>query len=220
MRRLMSRRWLSERRRDPYHRMARERGYRSRAVFKLKQLNHRFGFFKDARYVLDLGAAPGGWLQAASEEVSGDGLVVGVDLIRIRPLGLGNVRTIVGDVTDEDTLKRIRDAFPGPVDVVLSDMAPSVSGVWEVDQLRQIHLARRALRIAESLLKPDGWLVVKAFQGSDYEEFLEEVRQMFAYVKTVKPRSSRKGSAEVYVVARGLKPDRRVDIGSAHIGWA
>ena len=220
MRRLMSRRWLSERRRDPYHRMARERGYRSRAVFKLKQLNDRFGFFKDARYVLDLGAAPGGWLQAASEEVSGDGLVVGVDLIRIRPLGLGNVRTIVGDVTDEDTLKRIRDAFPGPVDVVLSDMAPSVSGVWEVDQLRQIHLARRALRIAESLLKPDGWLVVKAFQGSDYEEFLEEVRQMFAYVKAVKPRSSRKGSAEVYVVARGLKPDRRVDVGSAHIGWA
>ena len=220
MRRLMSRRWLSERRRDPYHRMAKEKGYRSRAAFKLKQLNHRFRFFKGARYVLDLGAAPGGWLQAASEEVSGDGLVVGVDLIRIRPLGLGNVRTIVGDVTDEDTLKRIRDAFPGPVDVVLSDMAPSVSGVWEVDQLRQIHLARRALRIAESLLKPDGWLVVKAFQGSDYEEFLEEVRQMFAYVKAVKPRSSRKGSAEVYVVARGLKPDRRVDVGSAHIGWA
>ena len=220
MRRLMSRRWLSERRREPYHRMAKERGYRSRAAFKIKQLNQRFGFFKGARYVLDLGAAPGGWLQAASEEIGGDGLIVGVDPSSIKPLDLGNVRTIVGDVTDEDTLKQIRDAFPGPVDVVLSDMAPSVSGVWEVDQLRQIHLARRALRIAESLLKPDGWLVVKAFQGSDYEGFLEEVRQMFTYVKAVKPMSSRKRSAEVYVVARGLKPDRRVDVGSAHIGWA
>lgn len=214
----MSRRWLSERRRDPYHRMAKERGYRSRAAFKLKQLNDRFGFLKDARYVLDLGAAPGGWLQAASEEIGGDGLVVGVDLDRIRPLGLKNVRTMVGDVRDDETLRRIMDAFPGPVDVVLSDMAPDVSGVWEVDHQRQIHLTRRALRVAEAVLKPDGWVVVKVFQGSDYEAFLGEMRDGFEYVKAVKPRSSRKESAEIYVVARGLKADRRPPGGEAPSG--
>jgi len=214
----MSRRWLSERRREPYHRMAKEQGYRSRAAFKLKELNDRFGFLEAARHVLDLGAAPGGWLQAASEEMGGDGLVVGVDPSRIRPLGLKNVRTMVGDVMDEDTLKRIRDAFPGPVDVVLSDMAPNVSGVWEVDHLRQIHLARRALRIAESVLKPDGWAVLKAFQGSEYEAFLRDVRAAFKDVRAVKPRSSRKGSAEVYVVAHGLKADRRTPAGPTRPG--
>jgi 23S rRNA (uridine2552-2'-O)-methyltransferase len=215
---LMSRRWLSERRRESYHRMAKEQGYRSRAAFKLKELNERFGFLRGARYVLDLGAAPGGWLQAASEEMGGDGLVVGVDVSRIRPLGLRNVRILVGDVTDEDTLKRIRDTFPGPIDVVLSDMAPNVSGVWEVDHLRQIHLARRALRIAESVLKPEGWAVLKAFQGSEYGAFLRDVRAAFEQVRAVKPRSSRKESAEIYVVAHGLKADRRIPGGSARPG--
>jgi len=216
----MSRRWLSERRSNHYHRMAKEQGYRSRAAFKLKQLNDRFEFFKGASYVLDLGAAPGGWLQVAREEVGGDGLIIGVDLNRIEPLGIRNVRTIVGDVTDEDTLERIREAFPDPVDVVLSDTAPNISGVWEVDHLRQIHLARRALRIAEAVLKPDGWAVVKVFQGSDYEKFLEEVREMFSFVKVVKPKSSRKGSAEVYVVAQGLKADRSVPGWPDSPGWA
>ena len=209
----MSRRWLSERRRDLYHRMAKELGYRSRAAFKLKQLNDRFGFLNGARYVLDLGAAPGGWLQVASEAVGGDGLVVGVDLDEISPLELGNVRTVIGDVTEEGTLKRIRGAFPGRVDVVLSDMAPNVSGVWEVDHQRQIHLARRALEIARDLLRPDGWVVVKVFQGSDYGRFLAEVRNAFEFVKVVKPKASRKGSAEVYVVARDLKADRLVSSG-------
>ena len=203
----MSRRWLSERRRDPYHKKAKEKGYRSRAAFKLKQLNRRFKFLDGANYVLDLGAAPGGWLQVASEAVGEDGLVVGVDLERIRPIRIRNVRTIIGDVTDEETVKRIRDAFPGRVDVVLSDMAPDLSGVWEVDHLRQIHLARAALRVAEAVLKPDGWAVLKAFQGSDYERFLDDVRGIFAFVRVVKPRASRKGSAEVYVVARDLKAD-------------
>jgi len=204
----MSRRWLSERRSDPYHRMAKEQGYRSRAAFKLKQLNDRFGFLNGARFVLDLGAAPGGWLQVASEEVGGDGLIIGIDLDAIKPLGVENVRTIVGDITDDKTLKLIRDAFPGLVDVILSDISPNVSGVWEVDHLRQIHLARRTLRIAEAFLKPNGWVVVKVFQGSDYDKFLEEARDLFLFVRVVKPRSSRKGSAEVYVVAQGLKTDK------------
>ncbi|MFQ6053456.1 MAG: RlmE family RNA methyltransferase [Candidatus Bathyarchaeia archaeon] len=201
----MSRRWLSERRRDPYHRKAKKLGYRSRAAFKLIQLDDRFGFFEGAKHVLDLGAAPGGWLQVASRVVGEDGLVVGVDLEEISPLSLGNVRTLVGDATEEETLERIRAAFPGGVDLLLSDMSPHISGVWEVDHLRQIHLARSALRVAEAVLKPGGWAVVKAFQGSEFEAFLKDARRMFEYVKIAKPLASRKGSAEVYIVARGLK---------------
>ena len=207
---MMSRRWLSERRSDPYHRKAKEKGYRSRAAFKLKQLNKRFNFLDGANYVLDLGAAPGGWLQVASEAIGEEGLVVGVDLERIRPLLLKNVKTLIGDVTDEETVKQIIDAFPDRVDVVLSDMSPDISGVWEVDHMRQIHLTRKAMRIAEGILKPDGWLVLKVFQGSDYGKFLEEVRDIFSFVRVVKPPASRKGSAEVYVVAQGLKSDRSV----------
>lgn len=201
----MSRRWLAERKGDIYHRMAKERGYRSRAAFKLRQLDRRFGFFLDARYVLDLGADPGGWLQVASEAVGDEGIVVGVDLERIRPLGLKNVSTLVGDATEEETLGRVMEAFPGRIDVILSDMSPDITGNWELDQLRQIDLSRAALRFAEKLLKPDGWVVLKAFQGSEYEVFLGEVKKVFNLVKVFKPPASRKGSAEVYIVAKGLK---------------
>lgn len=207
----MSRRWLSERKREPYHRRAKKEGFRSRAAYKLKHLNRRFGFLKDARYVLDLGAAPGGWLQVVGEEVK-DGLIVGVDLEEIKPLEHENVRTIISDVTEHKTLARLNKVFPVPIDVVLSDISPNVSGIWDVDHLRQLHLARRAIRIAEALLKSEGWLVVKAFQGSDFEAFLTEVKQSFSEVKTVKPRSSRRGSAEVYIVAKGVKSSRKVDI--------
>ena len=198
----MSRRWLAERRRDPYHRRAKEEGYRSRAAFKLKQLDERFGFLDGAKYVLDIGAAPGGWLQIVAEAVGEDGLVVGVDLEKIAPLGLDNVKTIVGDIMEEETVERLEDFFPGRVDVVLSDLSPKVSGAWEVDHFRQIELARTALKVSERVLKPRGWFVVKVFQGSEYDAFLDDVKEAFSYVRVVKPRASRKGSAEIYVVAR------------------
>ena len=201
----MSRRWLTERRTDPYHRRAKELGYRSRAAFKLKQLNARFGFLDGARYVLDIGAAPGGWLQVSSEAVGEDGLVVGVDVEKVKPLDLENVKTIVGDVMEEETLERVKKMFAGKIDVILSDLSPRVSGAWEVDHYRQIELSRMAMRISENLLKPDGWFVLKVFQGSEYEGFLNELREAYSYVKVVKPRASRKESAEIYVVARGLK---------------
>lgn len=201
----VSRRWLTERRTDPYHRRAKELGYRSRAAFKLKQLNARFGFLDGARYVLDIGAAPGGWLQVSSEAVGEDGLVVGVDVEKVKPLDLENVKTIVGDVMEEETLERVKKMFAGKIDVILSDLSPRVSGAWEVDHYRQIELSRMAMRISENLLKPDGWFVLKVFQGSEYEGFLNELREAYSYVKVVKPRASRKESAEIYVVARGLK---------------
>lgn len=205
----MSRRWITERGRDHYHRMAKEHGYRSRASYKLKQLNRRFGFLDGAKYVLDLGAAPGGWLQVADETVENGGLVVGVDIDEIERLGLENVKTVVGDVMDEETIERIKTLFPGQVDVVLSDLAPNVSGVWEVDHLRQIDLARMAMKISAMVLKPEGWFVVKVFQGSEYNAFLRDVRKIFSFVKVVKPRASRKESAEIYIVARDLKTELR-----------
>ena len=203
----MSRRWLDEQKRDSYHRMAKERGYRSRAAFKLKQLNERFRFLENAKHVLDIGAAPGGWLQVAREAVGEEGLVVGVDLDKIRSLGLENVKTVVGDIMEAETFERIKELLPDRIDVVLSDLAPDVSGAWEVDQFRQVELARAAMSLAREMLKPGGWFIVKVFQGPEYEMYLSEVREVFAFVKVVKPRASRKRSAEVYIVARNLKVD-------------
>lgn len=201
----MSRRWLNERRNDTYHRRAKEEGYRSRAAYKLKQIDERFNVFRGARVVLDIGAAPGGWLQVASEAVGEEGFVVGVDLNPIEDLGLHNVETVVGDVLDEGTLEEVKGLLQGPVDVVLSDLAPNISGAWEVDQFRQIDLARMALRASLELLRRDGWFVVKVFMGPEYDAYLREVREAYRKVNVVKPMASRKGSAEVYLVARHIR---------------
>jgi 23S rRNA (uridine2552-2'-O)-methyltransferase len=204
----MPSRWLHERKTEHYYNKAKEEGYRSRASYKLKQLNEEFRFFEGAKRVLDMGAAPGGWLQVAGESITG-GLVVGVDMKEIAPLYMENVETIVGDVTDPAVQEEILGRFQGEkADVVMSDMAPDVMGVWEVDDLRQIHLARTALSIADKLLKEDGWMVVKVFQGKEHEAFIREMRAMFVKVYIVKPLASRKGSAEVYVVAKNLRKDR------------
>ena len=204
----MSKRWLSERRREYYHLRAKEEGYLSRAAFKLIQLEERFGFLEGARKVLDLGSAPGGWLQVASKAIGDEGLILGVDLNEISDLGLPGVKTLVGDVTLEETLQEIREFFPGRLDVILSDMSPDISGNWDLDQYRQIHLARITLVFADELLLRDGWLVVKTFQGSEHEKYVHEVREMFERVKIVKPKASRKNSAEIYLVAHRLKSPR------------
>lgn len=185
--------------------MAKERGYRSRAAFKLMQLNAKFGFLDDAKYVLDIGAAPGGWLQVSAEAVGEDGLVVGIDIEKIKPLGLRNVKTVVGDVMDEKTLEEVKKLLPGEVDVVLSDLSPNISGAWELDHFRQIELSRTAMRVSEKILKPEGWFILKVFQGSEYEGFLQELREAYLFVKVVKPRASRKESAEIYIVAKRLR---------------
>lgn len=204
----MSNGWLQERKKDLYHRRSKEEGYRSRSAYKLKQLNDRFNFLNEAELILDLGAAPGGWLQVASEHVGLEGLILGVDLDEIEPLGLMNVETIVGDITDPDTQNTILEFFDERVDVILSDMAPDVTGHWDLDQYRQIYLARTALAIADKILKEDGWLIVKIFQGREHNRFIREVRSMFQYVKNVKPKASRKESSERFLVAHRLKPGR------------
>ena len=207
----MSNRWLHERKDEHYYNKAKEEGYRSRASYKLKQIQNKFGIFDEARNVLDLGAAPGGWLQVASEYVDDyEGMVLGVDLNPIEPLFSENIVTIVGDVRDLEVQEEILNFFDGKADVILSDMAPDVIGEWDVDQYRQIHLARIALRICDKLLKPDGWFVVKIFQGGEHTKYIREVKDMFEYVKNFKPAASRKQSAERYVVAHKLKKNRKL----------
>ena len=206
---VMSNRWIHERKEEHYYNKAKEEGYRSRASYKLKQIQNKFDLFDHAKFVLDLGAAPGGWLQVASENIDDyDGLVLGVDLKAIKPLFAENVVTIEGDVRDPEVQKEILGFFDGKADVILSDMAPDVIGEWDVDQYRQIHLARIALKICDKLLKDDGWFVVKIFQGGEHNLYIQEVRDMFKEVKNFKPDASRKQSAERYIVAHRLRKDR------------
>jgi len=207
----MSNRWIHERKDEHYYNKAREEGYRSRSSYKLKQIHNRFKIFENAKYVLDLGAAPGGWLQVTSELIDDStGLVLGVDLNPIKPIYADNIVTIVGDVRDLVVQNEIHDYFEGKADVILSDMAPDIIGHWEVDQYRQIGLARIALGLCDKLLKGDGWFVVKIFQGSEHGNYIKDVKNMFEYVKNIKPAASRKQSAERYIVANKLKKNRKL----------
>ncbi len=186
--------------------MAKRVGYRSRAAYKLKQLNKRYGLLRRGDVVVDLGAAPGGWLQAAREEVGDNGFVLGVDLQPIAKLRYENVATIVADVGAQTTPELIKAKLPRAADIVVSDASPSISGVWEVDHARSIELAKAALGIAGEVLAKGGKILIKVFQGEMLDEFLTEARERFEFVKISKPIASRKGSAEVYVIGKGFKP--------------
>jgi 23S rRNA (uridine2552-2'-O)-methyltransferase len=199
--------WLRQRKRDQFHRLAKERGFRSRASFKLLQIVKRYQFLRSGDHVLDLGAAPGGWLQAARQVVGNSGYVLGVDRDLIQPLYYKNVATIVADITEPNITDRIRSNVMERFDVLISDLAPNVSGTWELDHARQIDLARTALKIARELLKPSGNMLVKVFQGSEYKEFELEMRDDFDLLRIVKPPASRPESAELYLL--GLRFRKR-----------
>ena len=194
---------LREARRDLYRRLAREQGYKSRAAFKLIEANERYGFIREGGKVIDLGAAPGGWLQVASELVGPRGLVVGVDISPIR-LKAKNVVTLKMDVHGEGVAPRLRELMGGPADVLLSDLAPSVSGVWELDQTRQVDLTLRALSLARDVLKPGGSFFCKLFEGERSQDARDEMRRSFRSVRVVKPAASRRESSELYYCCEGL----------------
>jgi 23S rRNA (uridine2552-2'-O)-methyltransferase len=190
---------------DEYYNRSKQQGYRSRASYKLKQIDEESDLFERGDTVVDLGAAPGGWLQVAAEEVGESGTVVGVDLQRIDDLEEHDVETIRGDMTEERTRHYLREAVgEGGADAVLSDMAPNMTGEYSLDHARSVHLARQAFDVAEELLAPGGDFVVKVFQGEDLDAFREDVRAEFQYLRTVSPPASRDSSSEVYLVARGL----------------
>jgi len=196
--------WLRQRKRDHFHRLAKARGFRSRASFKLLQVAKRYSFVKRGDHVLDIGCAPGGWLQAAHQLAGGKGFVLGVDLQTTTPLQFENVSTIKADITQEGVVDQIRATAPGMFDVVLSDLSPNLSGVWEVDHARQIELARCTLRIARSILKPSGDMLVKVFQGPELREFQLEMKSSFHVLRIVKPPASRPESAELYFLGLGF----------------
>jgi len=191
---------MQERRRDYYYKKAKEEKYRSRAAYKLLQVVKKHPFMKKGDVVIDLGAAPGGWIQVARKIVGSNGFVLGVDLRPIEPFSEGNVRTIIGDITEQETLQQILKFLPGKVDAVISDASPNISGVWEVDHACQIDLAKQALKIALEMLKPSGSFLVKVFQGDMLNDFIDEVKQHFETVKIIKPKASRAKSAEMFIL--------------------
>jgi len=200
--------WIKRRKRDYYYRKAKREDLRSRAAFKLLEAVEKYNFMKLGDVVVDLGAAPGGWLQISRRIVGESGFVLGVDINEIEPLGFANVVTIVGDIRNLGTIQRIKALLPRPADVVLSDISPNISGVWEVDHARQIELAEISLGIATSVLRNGGNFFVKIFQGELQAEFLNSVRTQFYRVRILKPKASRKESAEVYVLGMRYKGKR------------
>ena len=200
-----SRAWLKRHVNDPYVHRAKAHGYRSRAAYKLIEIAKRDKLARPGDVVVDLGAAPGSWSQALVERVGRAGRVIAVDLLEIIPI-LG-VTTICGDFREEAVLKRIEETLGGmKLDLVVSDMAPNLSGVRATDQARSIHLCELALEFARVHLKPKGAFLVKVFQGAGYPEFLAAMRGAFIDVSSRKPGASRGGSSEMYLLGKGLKP--------------
>jgi 23S rRNA (uridine2552-2'-O)-methyltransferase len=197
--------WVKSRKREHYYRKAKKEKFRSRASYKLLQAVNKHNFIKPGDVVVDLGAAPGGWTQAAKKLVEDTGFVLAVDLKQIEPFNEPNVHTIVGDVTEQQTIQNILDVLPRSADVVVSDVAPNVSGIWELDHARQIDLASQSLRIATIILRSGGNFFVKAFQGDMLNRFVDDVRHHFSFVKLVKPKASRSKSAELYVLAKNFR---------------
>lgn len=199
-----SQKWLDRHVNDEYVQKSIKEGYRSRAVYKLIELNDKAQFLKPGQTVVDLGAAPGGWSQVASKIVGEKGKVIGLDLLPIDPLA--DVEFIEGDFRDDEVLQKLQELLSGKqVDLVLSDMAPNMSGMTAVDQPRAMYLCELALYFAVEHLKKGGWFVAKVFQGEGFEEFLKEVRQHFDKVSMKKPRASRPKSREMYLVAGNFK---------------
>jgi 23S rRNA (uridine2552-2'-O)-methyltransferase len=202
-RRISSQRWLQRQLNDPYVAEAKARGYRSRAAFKLAQLDDKLRFLRPGARVVDLGAAPGGWTQIAVERVGDSGRVVGIDLQAVD--AIAGATLIELDFLDDAAPARIREALDGPADVVLSDMAAPSTGHPKTDHLRIIGLAEAALEFAETVLRPGGYFLAKVLQGGSERELLERLKRNFEKVRHVKPPASRSDSAELYVVASGFR---------------
>lgn len=201
----MPKAWLQDRKRDYYYKKAKEEKYRSRATYKLFQAAEKYHFIKYRDVVVDLGTAPGGWMQAARKIVGNKGFVLGVDLKFVEPLPRNNVRTIVGDINEPETMQQIQEMLPRKADAVISDVSSNISGIWEVDHARQIDLAQRSLEIALEILKPSGNFFVKAFQGDMLSDFVKKMEKYFEYVRIIKPEASRAKSSEIFILGMRLK---------------
>jgi 23S rRNA (uridine2552-2'-O)-methyltransferase len=201
-----SKQWLERQLNDVYVQEAKKMGYRSRAAFKLIELNEKFDFLKEESRVIDLGAAPGGWTQVVAKAVDTNlenSQIIGIDLLDIEPIP--NTTLILGDFTDEQVIDSVKNLLTGPADLVLSDMAPSTTGHKQTDHLRIIALVETAFYFAEDVLREGGTFIAKVFQGGTEPSLLNILKQSFGSVKHVKPKSSRKESSELYLVAQNFK---------------
>ncbi len=198
-----TRRWLKDQRSDVFVKRAAQEGYRSRAAYKLAEIDDRDRLFTPGQVVLDLGAAPGGWSQLAAARARPGGRVIAVDVLAMEPVP--GVQFIQGDLREDATLERLEAALDGrAVDLVLSDMAPNISGIRASDQARAIDLAELALDFADKHLAPGGSLLVKVFQGADYPAFLAAMKRRCQETKVRKPEASKRSSAEHYLLGRGF----------------
>jgi 23S rRNA (uridine2552-2'-O)-methyltransferase len=196
-------RWLQEHHSDPFVLRARAEGWRSRAVFKLEEIDRREKLLKPGMVCLDLGAAPGAWSQYARRQVGRTGRVVASDILEMEPIT--GVEFVQGDFREEAVLEQLEALLPQrAADVVLSDMAPNLSGMDSVDQPRSMYLAELALDMASRVLKPEGAALIKVFQGAGFQELLALARQRFAKTKLLKPQASRARSPELYLLAKGF----------------
>jgi 23S rRNA (uridine2552-2'-O)-methyltransferase len=200
---LSSQKWLERQLNDPYVARAKREGYRSRAAFKLLEIDEKFKILKPGQKIVDLGAAPGGWSQIAAKVVGPKGRVVGIDLLPIDPMA--GVEFIQLDFLDESAPGKLIEMLGGPADVVMSDMAANTTGHKKTDHLRIIGLAEAAIYFAREILAPGGAFVAKVFQGGTENQLLADLKRDFAVVRHVKPAASRADSAELYVMATGFR---------------
>jgi len=197
-----SKQWMREHINDPFVKLAQKEGYRSRAAYKLLEIDAKDRLLKPGAVIVDLGATPGGWSQVAAGKVGNNGKVIALDLLPLNPLA--DVEFIQGDFRDDAVLKQLEDLLQGkPVDLVISDMSPNICGVASADQARAIHLAELAMEFALEWLKPEGSFLVKVFQGGGFEDFHKLMRSRFSKVVTRKPKASRDRSSELYLL--GIK---------------
>lgn len=185
---------------DHFFNKAKQEGLRARSAFKIEEIAQRFSIFRKNDRVLDLGAAPGGFLQIIAKAVGPGGKVVGVDIVAIRPLSLPHVTTAVLDVLADDFDAKLLELYDGPFDAVVSDMAPKTSGIRATDEARSLRLAGKALEIALARSKPGSHFIAKLFMGGDFDEFRNQVRAAYSDVKVVRPEATRGASMEVYLV--------------------
>ena len=194
---------LADARRDQYRRLAKDQGYRARSAYKLLQINRSYNIIKKGDKVVDLGCAPGGWLQVAMKEVRSSGKVIGVDLKQVTPVAGATI--LQGSIEDPNVLGKIAEILGCKADVVLSDMAPNVSGVWDIDHARQISLSTIALGFVQQVLRVGGSSVFKVFEGDMLKEFKSELRKSFGKVLLNKPSASRQESSELYIICLDFK---------------
>jgi len=196
-----SKTWLQAQQSDPYVKQARKSHYRSRAVYKLEEIDRRYRLIKPGQHIVDLGAAPGGWSQYASQRVGAEGRVIALDILPGKPIP--GVTFLQGDFTDTEVYERCLDQLQGKkTDLVISDMAPNLSGIRDTDQARSMYLVELAYDFAQQVLKPGGGLLVKLFQGSGADACRRQIMEKFQKISVCKPRASRNSSREFYVLAQ------------------